>query len=159
MTELETMLDIMTDSLRKKRKVLSDIMDANTKQAKALKENDDYVAFDECIETKKNLITELQRLDVGFQTTFDRIKEELNGNKEQYADKIQILKNLISDITALSVQIEAGEKRNKALFTQMLATRRREVTTTKRSVKAANDYYKIMNKMDPQLDKRFNAKQ
>jgi len=158
MTEMETMLDIMIDSLKKKRRVLSDIMDANTKQSKAIKEGNDGVAFDECIEEKKKLINELERLDIGFQASFDRIKDELIASKEKYADKIEELKKLISDITAFSVQIEAGEKRNKAMFTQMIIGRRREMMATKRSVKAANDYYKIMNKIDPQLDKRFNAK-
>jgi len=146
----------MLDSLEKKKRILVDIVAANAKQAKALKEDDDEGAFMKCVEQKQRLIDELTRLDIGFQSSFDRVKEELSNNKDKYHDAILKLKELITEITALSAQIEAGEKRNRNLATTVFSNKRKASAAVKRSVKAASDYYKVMSKIDPQTDKRFN---
>jgi len=158
MSQIDSLLDIMIDSLEKKKKVLVDIVVANTKQSSAIKSGDEQTAFTICVEEKNKLIAELERLDIGFQSTFERVKGELEKNKDQYKTKISALKKLIGDITGLSAQIEAGEARNRNAAINYFNGAKKRVNTVKRSIKVANDYYNIMNRIDPQTDKRFNER-
>lgn len=143
---METQLDILSESLDKKIKVLNEIQKYNLIQENAFKEKrvslDD---FDKAVSEKEKLIDSLILLDEGFETMYERLSEELKVNKDNYADKIKILQEKIKIVSELSVAIQAQESRNKALVGKFFKRSREEIGNNRRSSKAAFDYYKSMS--------------
>ena len=151
----ELYIDIMLQSLEKKEVVLDRIIEANVRQEAVLKNPEgDPEEFDETVETKGVLIEQLEQLDSGFQKLFDNMKEELDGQRENYAKQIEQMQIHIRSITDKSVQIQAQEARNKELMTQKFARIKEMAKQTRASSNMVNRYYKNMSKLnvvDPQF--------
>ena len=151
----ELYIDIMLQSLEKKEVVLDRIIEANVRQEAVLKNPEgDPEEFDETVETKGVLIEQLEQLDSGFQKLFDNMKEELDGQRENYTKQIEQMQIHIRSITDKSVQIQAQEARNKELMTQKFARIKEMAKQTRASSNMVNQYYKNMSKLnvvDPQF--------
>lgn len=151
----ELYIDIMLQSLEKKEVVLDRIIEANVRQEAVLKAPEgDPEEFDETVETKGTLIEQLEQLDSGFQKLFDNMKEELDGQRENYTKQIEQMQIHIRSITDKSVQIQAQEARNKELMTQKFARIKEMAKQTRASSNMVNQYYKNMSKLnvvDPQF--------
>ena len=148
-------MDIMIQSLEKKIQVLDTIIVYDDIQKEQLM-NPDLTTeeFDDVVEKKSELIEQLNQLDSGFQKLYDRVKEELQGNKEKYADKIGRMQELIRSITDRSVKIQAQEATNKDLMMRKFAGVRERSKKARVNYKAASQYYKNMmqsNVVDPQF--------
>ena len=144
---LNNYLNILEDSLKKKIEILERIDEVNRVQSDLLKgEQADLENFDRCVDEKDLYIKELEKLDEGFDTLYEKIKQELLGNKAQYADQIKRLQKLITEITDRSVSIQAQESRNKALVEKYFAEQRKELGQVRKSSKAAYGYYQNMSK-------------
>lgn len=151
----EQYVDIMLQSLKKKEQVLKEIIDQNQRQREILEDiNGSAEDFDATVEAKAKLIEQLEQLDSGFQKLFDRMKEELEGNKETYAAQIQEMKQYIRSVTDKSIEIQTQEARNKDLMTSKFTNVKKQVKTMRKSSAAVNEYYKTMSKLnyvDPQF--------
>lgn len=150
-----TYVNIMIQSLNKKIKVLEEIKRLNQLQ-KELLENDhsDADEFDKTVEDKSALIKQLDQLDSGFDTLFDKVKDELTNHKEAYVDRIRIMQDLIRQITDLSMELQAQESRNKDLMTRKFVSVKERAKVVRTNTKAANQYYKNMMNLhyvDPQF--------
>lgn len=150
---------ILTDSLKKKMEVLNRIKAANAEQKKiALAEPFDGEAFDANMDEKALLIKKLEELDKGFDTVYNRVREELLSNSSAYKPEIEELKRLIGAITGLSMDIQAEEQRNKALVADCFEKAHRKISDAKNTKRIAANYYQTMAKstyMEPQfLDKK-----
>ena len=144
---LGTYLNILKESLEKKIEALMSIEEIGNAQSELLKkESLDMEAFDRTVDEKDTYINELNKLDEGFETLYDKIKEELLEQKAQYAEQIKHLQELIGEITDKSVAIQAQESRNKALVEKHFTRERQELGKSRISSKAAYGYYKNMNK-------------
>lgn len=143
---MKNQLSILAESLDKKIKVLEEIQSYNKKQEQAFgSEEIDLDAFDQAVEEKGSLIERLTFLDEGFETLYDKVAEELKGNREKYAKEIQGLQQQIRTITEMSVSIQAQEQRNKKLVEQYFAKEREGIGQNRKASKAAYDYYKKMS--------------
>ena len=140
-------LDMLEESLIKKIEVMRKIEEENEKQKILLKnpQDVDEAAFDAILDSKGDLIDELLKLDEGFQSLFDRIKEEVGQNKDLYKEQIKRLQNLIKEITGLSASIEAAEHRNKKLAEEYFSTARQQMNYSRQTSAAAFNYYRTMN--------------
>ena len=141
-------LDMLEDSLIKKIEVMDRIEDENNRQMEVLKnaEEVDEKAFDDTVEKKGELVDQLLLLDEGFQSLFDRVKEELGNNKDMYKEQIGRLQNLIHEVMDRSSSIEAHEHRNKKLAEQYFSATRQRLESNKKSSAVAFNYYQTMNK-------------
>ena len=142
-------LQMMIDSLKKKKGILIRIIELNEEQNQILSEetlNGD--AFDDNMKAKGSCIDELDLLDEGFQSLYDRIKEELAGNKTKYSSEIAAMKQLIKEVTELGAKIEVQEAHNK-----VKVEARQEHREAKRSASMAKSYYQNMSKLsnEPQF--------
>lgn len=146
---LQTYIDIMLQSLEKKEAILDNIIELNKEQRNAL-ENPELTPdeFDEIVEAKGELIDQLNLLDSGFEKLFERTKEELNGHKEEHADKIRIMQGYIKSITDKSVEIQAQESRNKDLMTKKFTMIKEQARSLRTSGKVANQYKQSMDKLN-----------
>lgn len=139
-------LTILIESLQKKIMILAEIQVFNEKQFMMFKEDQvSLEEFDSYVDKKGELIENLSKLDEGFELVYDKIAEELNGNKEKYADQIKVLQYLIRKVTDKGVTIQAQEARNKSAVEQYFRREKQEVGQKKRSASAALNYYKNMS--------------
>ncbi len=147
--DTQNYVDIMIDSLVKKEELLKQIVDYNEAQqtivtAPEFKEE----AFEKNVADKGEVVEKILQLDEGFNSVFNRIKEELQNNKKKYAKDIERLKTLVASVTELGVRIQAQELRNKQLVEKRFAQMRKELSQAKRTTSTANTYYKNVNNLN-----------
>lgn len=146
---VQSYLEIMLQSLEKKENVLDNIIELNKEQRIAL-ENPELSPneFDAIVEAKGHLIEQLDLLDSGFEKLFERVKEELNGHKDEHASEIRAMQEHIRNITDKSVEIQAQESRNKDLMTKKFTMIKEQAKTFRTSNKVANQYKQNMDKLN-----------
>ena len=143
---MDNYLSVLEDSLKKKLQILDELTDYTMQQQELLKvEELDYEAFDRLVDQKEPLIQKIMELDQGFETVYDRIKEQLLGNKEQYAAQIRALQSLIGELTDKSVKLQTMEQRNKSAVEQQFRKSREKIRQGRQNKQAALNYYKNMN--------------
>ena len=140
-------LDMLEESLVKKIEIMKKIEEENARQKEILLNSEDVnlEAFDKTLDIKGEYIDELEKLDDGFQSLFDKVKQEVGDNKKTYADQIKRMQELIHEIMDRSASIEAAEHRNKKLAENYFSSEREKMATGKRSSAAAFNYYTTMN--------------
>ena len=137
---------LMCESLEKKIVVLNQIREMNGKQKEILKNpRSSPDELEENLSRKGGLIVELERLDSGFSTLYEKVREELRINKDKYADEIAEMKELIRKITALSAAVEREEKENKELAAERFSDVRKMARRIRKNEKAVSSYYKTMS--------------
>ena len=143
---MDNYLSVLEDSLKKKLQILDELTDYTMQQQELLKvEELDYEAFDRLVDQKDPLIQRIMELDQGFETVYDRIKEQLLGNKEPYAAQIKALQSLIGELTDKSVKLQTMEQRNKTAIEQQFRKSREKIRQGRQNKQAALNYYKNMN--------------
>ena len=146
---MENYLSVLEESLRKKLQILDELTSYTMAQQELLKAEElDYDAFDQLVEKKDPLVQMIMELDQGFETVYDRIKEQLIGHKELYAVQIRTLQNLISELTDKSVKLQAMEQRNKTAVEQQFRKSREKIRQGRQNKQAALNYYRNMNHSD-----------
>ena len=112
---MKSYLQILQDSLDKKLQMLVKIEEKSLEQSAMLKNQEvDLVAVDTNMDEKAELIEKVLSIDNGFESIYEKIREQLISNKEQYKDEIKTIKALIEKVTEKSASIQAIEARNKA---------------------------------------------
>ena len=140
-------ITIMLQSLRKKEKVLNSIIQINKRQKEELENPSlDPDDVDKTVEEKSKLIEQLELLDNGFEKLYEKVREELQTNKELYKDEILQMQGSIRALTEKSMEIQAQEARNKQLMEQKFTSVKKQVREIRSSQKVVNQYYKNMMK-------------
>lgn len=155
----ENYILILKDSLEKKKGILDKILELNERQKKSVSGvNFDSDEFEIVVEEKDRCIEQIEELDRGFQNVYEHVREVLSGNKDKYRGDIEKLKQLISDVTEKSMEVQISEKRNEKLVYTKIADERKKIHQSRTASRVASDYYKSMSKVnviDPQfLDKK-----
>lgn len=139
-------LNILQDSLKKKIGILDEIDRLCRLQGEILAASPvDYDKFDQAVDDKDVCINQLNELDEGFELLYGRVREELQGKKEQYAAWIAETQRLITAVMDKSVSIQTQENRNRAAVERAFYRERQEISRGKRSMSVAMDYYRNMN--------------
>jgi flagellar biosynthesis/type III secretory pathway chaperone len=148
----ETYIQLLIDSLGKKLEVLNELMQITASQQTIIEsEGFDEDEFLKTISLKEEHIQSLFELDKGFEMVYDRIREELNENRKEYAPQITSLKELVTKVTDLSVKLQALETRNKSKLEALLAKKRRSIKNSRLSNETVTNYYKnLANKSESQ---------
>jgi hypothetical protein len=144
----ETVLyvNIMHESLLRKEKYLKEILSLTLKQGELAKaEKFDEDAFGKLVDEKEILINNVNEIDKGFTSVYDRVRSEILKNKDAYRDSLLEIQDDIRRCVDLGMQIEATESRNQSEMEQVFATRYRGIRQMKQSKSIANKYYKSMS--------------
>jgi len=146
---MDTYLDMLQDSLKKKLEILNRIMSYQKEESDMLKNDSmDMEAFDKSIHDKVVLAESIDSLDDGFEQVYDRIREEMISHKDKYAVQIKAMQDMIAEISEKNVLIQAEENRIK-LEVNHFAKRESAALRQKRdSGKAARNYYNNMKKLN-----------
>lgn len=139
-------LQLLIEVLEKKEKILRKILDKSKIQLKVAEEETlDVEGFDKLVDDKASLLEEMEKLDEGFDSTYQRIKDELMEEKDKYKKEIAALQKLIATSVDLGAQISATEGRTKNKLSVSLARTKKELVQKRVSTKVATDYYRTSN--------------
>ena len=142
-------IQIMIESLTKKSELLQHLINKNEAQHDCVAGKDyddiDWDAFNLLVTEKELAIKRIVKMDEGFQSLYDRVKEQLSENRDKYADSIKELQRLIGIITEQGVTITTGEERNKKLIEKVLGNRKKFIRKTRNSLKVASSYAQTMS--------------
>ena len=155
----DTYIGMLKDILLQKKKVTEEILWVTLEQETALApELEDMERFDALMTKKEPLIAQLERLDQGFSDAYAKVQATLTGKKEEYKQDILEMQKLITEITDISVKLQALEERNRKLFEKYLLEKKQQIRTVKKNTRTANAYYKTMSGGVPEeavfMDKR-----
>lgn len=139
----QTYIQLLIDTLEKKKSILMQLMNI-TEQQESLISSDpfDDNLFEQMIEIKDDQIKNLLKLDEGFERVYESVKSILSTEKDRYKDQILSLKDLILDVTDLSIKLQALEKRNKAKIEFLFAQKRKDIKESRKSNRMVTNYYK-----------------
>ena len=145
MADTTLYVDILRDSLVRKKGYLSEILELTVSQGKLAKADDfDETAFGELMDRKEVLIGNINEIDKGFTSVYDRVRTELLENKESYRDVLAEIQRLIRECVDIGMKIEAEEERNRHSLEQAFSTKFKGIRQLKQSKNVANKYYKSM---------------
>jgi len=145
MNQTGTYVNIMRESLERKRKYLSEILKLTNEQSViAAAEKFDDARFSEIVEKKDVLIDNINEIDKGFSSVYDRVRIEIQQEPAAYRDELLAIQELIRICVDLGMQIEAVEERNRAAMEQVFSAKFQGVRQMKQSKTVANKYYKSM---------------
>ncbi|MFA9377119.1 MAG: flagellar export chaperone FlgN [Lachnotalea sp.] len=140
---------IMIDSLQKKVSILNGIITVNNQQAEIIVDiKKNMVEYEVTIDNKQLLIDELNLLDNGFEALYERVQAEIFSNSLEHVDQIKEMQSLIAAITDKSVEVQAGEEKNRQVIAQQFSLLKREVKNFKDNRNVVNTYYKTMQKLN-----------
>lgn len=143
---MKSYLQILQDSLDKKLQMLVKIEEKSLEQSAMLKNQEvDLVAVDTNMDEKAELIEKVLSIDNGFESIYEKIREQLISNKEQYKDEIKTIKALIEKVTEKSASIQAIEARNKAQMEVVFNSQKKSLQGKRNAMSVARDYYQNMN--------------
>lgn len=139
-------LQLLIEALEKKERILRQILDKSKIQLNVAEaETLDVERFDKLVDDKASLLDEMVKLDEGFDSTYQRVKDELLTQKDRYKKEIVVLQKLIENGVDLGAQISAAETRTKNKLSVSLARSKKELVQKRVSTKVASDYYKTSN--------------
>jgi predicted nuclease with TOPRIM domain len=137
---------VLLESLQKKVFILDRIINKNDMQRLLVIEDPiDADAFEENLNSKSELIKELEYLDSGFEVIYDRVKEILSKDRALYKEQILEMQQLIRKITEMSTAIQVQEQRNKVLVENSFAKSKKNIGQRKTNQRIASKYYQNMN--------------
>lgn len=137
---------ILVESLEKKSRILDEIMKENEAQELLLKQEElDMDALDASSDRMGVLAEKLELLDDGFESVYDRIRQELIDNKAVYRNEIKQMQALIAEITEKVVGINAARMRNKLQAENHFKKNRQQIGRVSSKMKASQNYYNSMN--------------
>ena len=141
----DTYIAMLKDILLQKKKVTEEILWTTLEQETALApELEDMERFDALMTKKEPLIAQLERLDQGFSDVYAKVQATLVGKKEEYKREILELQKLITEITDISVKLQALEERNRRMFEKYLLDKKQQIKKVKKNSRTASAYYKTM---------------
>lgn len=146
MSDINTYLNILLDSLDNKKDLLQKIYEV-TKQQEAYVnvENIELDKFSSYMDEKQEYIDAIELIDSGFQSTFDRIATALENNASPYKGTILSLKEKITTVSDIGINIQVLEEKNKAKIEEHFSRKKKHIKSFKKNKSTAANYYKNMN--------------
>lgn len=153
-------LQIMIESLEKKKKVLQQMIELNNQQKFLLQDaNLQPEDFEKNMQYKEELVQQLNLLDEGFENVFARVREALYENKEMYVDEIRQMQEQIKEISTLMNTVSTQETRNKKSATNKFDDVRKQIRSVRNSQRVVKQYYdNMMNHKSDRMQMIDNRK-
>lgn len=140
---------ILLQSLEKKNTILDAIVEQNSIQEDILKQDNlDMDAFDASINIIGTLVEELEKLDDGFETLYDKVRVEIMNHRPEYRNEIAKMQAQIQQITDKIVTINAAKMRNQMRAENHFKQKSREIKNAMSKTNATKSYYNSMNNLN-----------
>ncbi len=142
-------IQIMIESLKKKSELLDKLIRKNEEQYECISgkgfDEVDWDAWNLLVAEKQTAIDRIVKMDEGFQSLYDRVKEQLAEDRDKHAGQIKEIQALITSITEQGVRISTGEERNRKIIEKVFGNRKKEIKRTRNSLRVANSYAQTMS--------------
>ena len=146
---MDSLLQILLDSLKQKVEILTAVETKSREQAELLTDPDvSLEVLDRNMNENSELVEEIVRLDAGFETLYESIREELLSNKGAYKEQIRVIQTYVAEIMDKSASIEAIEARNKAAVEMIFQNRKRTLQHKKTASSVARQYQKTAKSLN-----------
>ncbi len=146
MNQTGTYVTIMKESLVRKKNYLQEILELTNKQGElATADKLDEEAFSKLVDRKEVLISNVNEIDKGFTSVYERVRKEILENKDLYKDDLRDIQDSIRQCVELGMNIESAELRNKSALEAAFAKSFKGVRQLKQSKQVATKYYKSMS--------------
>ncbi|MFG6340238.1 MAG: hypothetical protein K1W31_18035 [Lachnospiraceae bacterium] len=150
---------VLVESLEKKSRILDEIIKENEAQERLFKQEElNLEALDSSSDKMGALAEKLELLDEGFESVYDRIREELIENKQAYRVEIKRMQELIAEITEKTVSINAARMRNKMQAEQQFKKSRQQIGSASSQMKVSKNYYNHMNSLNYVAPQFYDSK-
>lgn len=146
MDQTGTYVVILLESLQRKENYLKQVLTLTKEQellATAKKFDED--AFGEIIDKKEVYINNINEIDKGFTSVYERARREILDNTEAYKAELKEMQQLIKRCVELGVEIETLEQRNRAALERAFSVGFKGIRQAKQSKNVASKYYKSMS--------------
>lgn len=152
----EVYVNMMVDTLERKKAILQQILHLTKEQETLLKDEEmDVDAFQRILDLKGEEIEKLNQMDEGFDTLFHHVEKEINENRMAYKSQIQKMQKLINEVSELGIQIQALEHQNSGHFKVYLANQKQAVKKFHTNNRTAANYYQNMANVHKPGDSYF----
>lgn len=139
-------VNIMQESLLRKKKYLEEVLALTEEQERIAKEKKfNEGAFGDVIDKKEVLINNINEIDKGFTAVYERVRAEVLAGQDVYKEELLSMQSLIRECVELGMKIEVLEERNRATLEQVFAVGFKGIKQVKQSKQVANRYYKSMS--------------
>lgn len=143
----KTYITLLSDIAVKKENLLNELILETVKQSGCFQKDEfEEETFDEIYQKKLEMLKQIEELDDGFHSLFERVKAEMKENKYTYEAEIKELQSKIRSITEKGLRLQTLEKENRVKFEAALMGKRQKIKDYKVSKKTAATYYKNMMK-------------
>lgn len=147
MSDIIIQIDLMIESLEKKKLFLEDILRYTKEQTELLKAEElDLRSFNNIMKNKQVRIDKLLQIDQGFESLYGRIKATLTAQPDIYREAIKKMQQLIKETTDLGVAVQVQEERNKVQFDVKSKNVKGEVKAFRTHKSAMSKYQNNYNK-------------
>ena len=138
-------VNMLEESLVKKIDLLTQLQGLNQEKKDILEDYDSSTdELDDNMDRKSSIIERLDKMDEGFQNLYDKVKPEIESNREAYATQIKNMQKSIRTITDLSSALQVEEARNKELAKHRFSYVRTQIRESRHGQKAVASYYANM---------------
>lgn len=137
-------VNMMEDSLKRKKRVLVRLLEQTREQEILLKGEMDPDQFLAILDEKGKQIDELNRLDEGFDRLFKAVEKEIHANRSAYESQIKNMQKLIGEVSELGIQLQALEHQNSGHFKVYLANQRKDIREFHLNNRTAVSYFQNM---------------
>ena len=152
MSEVRVQVDLLVDTLTKKKQLLTEIRKYTIDQKAILSIEDfDLRAFNNIMSNKQVRIELLSKLDAGFEATFERVRNVLSTQPDIYRESILAMKTLIKEVNDIGIEIQVQEERNRSNFdakSKGLKSEVKSLRTHKSAMKKYQNTYNSQRKAD-----------
>lgn len=156
---IQSSVQILVQSLEKKNQILDQIISQIELQETLLKKDElNMDLLDQMLDEQGRLVEELDKLDRGFESVYDRTREELMSNKGVYRPEIKQMQEAIQKITAKIAKINAGNMRNKLLAENQFKKQKKSIGQSLSKTKAVRNYYNSMNNLNHVSPQFYDSK-
>ena len=145
---LERYLQILSESMDKKLDYITQVENLSREQTKMIEGDGSFEDIDANMDAKNELIEQILKIDEGFQAMYDKIKAEVEANKNSHKEVIADIQKKITLVMEKSASIEAIEARNKKAMEKRFAKVHKDSRQKLNVAAAAQDYYRVNSKLN-----------
>lgn len=128
MNTMETYIDVLLTSLKKKEEALKKLDRVVEKENDILKSADAGIEeLNELQQQKEDLLAEIDELEIGFEKVYERAGTELSKERQKYRSQIEQMQTYIKSVTDLTVKIRAQGERNRQYMEAFIRSKKREI--------------------------------
>ena len=143
----KTYLTLLSDTVQKKERLLEELILDTIKQAACFQNGEfDEDTFNQLYDKKMEALKEIESLDDGFVSLFERVRDDIKTNRQEYETEIKDLQERIKRITEKGLKLQRSENDNKLKFDHMLQQKHSKIKEYNISKKSAAAYYNNMMK-------------